>query len=165
MAKWWRSAASNLRTVVANGPASQPSSSYHTIQAVPRECSGSRVSARDRAQGRIPAVVLSQQLLFRKDVSKNSSDDRSLSRKRLLTTERKQIQAILKSVDLPFFYCTTFPLQIRAGSGSSHLLESGTVLPIKASQPSIPSFNLNFLLFYLLFSYFFIAFMMIDSQG
>ncbi|KAG2724523.1 hypothetical protein I3760_01G021600 [Carya illinoinensis] len=128
MAKWWRSAASNLRTVVANSPTAQPSSSYHTIQAVPRECSGSRVSARDRAQGRIPAVVLSQQLLLRKDEPKSSSE---LSRKRLLTTERKQIQSILKTVDLPFFYCTTFPLQIRAGSGSSHLLESGTVLPIK----------------------------------
>ncbi|XP_041004645.1 50S ribosomal protein L25 [Juglans microcarpa x Juglans regia] len=131
MAKWWRSAASNLRTVVAKSPTAQPSSSYHTIQAIPRECSGSRVSARDRAQGRIPAVVLSQQLLLRKDEPKNSSEDRSLSQKRLLTTERKQIQSILNSVELPFFYCTTFPLQIRAGSGSSHLLESGTVLPIK----------------------------------
>ncbi|KAG5098040.1 hypothetical protein JHK82_047894 [Glycine max] len=37
----------------------------------------------------------------------------------------------LNSADAPFFCSTRFPLQIRAGSGSSHLLESGTVLPIK----------------------------------
>ena len=58
---------------------------------------------------------------------------RSVSRKRLLTTERKQIQAILKSVEPEFICSTTFPLQIRAGSGSSVLLESGTVLPLKVS--------------------------------
>ncbi|KAL7206361.1 hypothetical protein ACSBR2_019140 [Camellia fascicularis] len=49
----------------------------------------------------------------------------------LITTERKCIQAILNSVQLPFFYSTIFPLQIRAGSGSSTLLKFGTVLPIK----------------------------------
>ncbi|XP_038699194.1 50S ribosomal protein L25-like [Tripterygium wilfordii] len=99
--------------------------SYHTVQAIPRECTGNRVSARDRAQGRIPAVVFAQILL-----DKNPSS-RSLSRKQLLTSERKQIQCILKSVDLPFFCSTTFPLQIRAGSGSSVLLEPGNVLPVK----------------------------------
>ncbi|KAF5738201.1 Ribosomal protein L25/Gln-tRNA synthetase anti-codon-binding domain [Tripterygium wilfordii] len=126
MAKWWR----GLRTVVHGSRFPQPAShsqtsSYHTIQAIPRECTGNRVSARDRAQGRIPAVVFAQSLL-----EKNPSS-RSLSRKQLLTTERKQIQSILKSVELPFFCSTTFPLQIRAGSGSSVLLESGNVLPVK----------------------------------
>uniref|UniRef100_A0A2P2JIF6 Large ribosomal subunit protein bL25 beta domain-containing protein n=1 Tax=Rhizophora mucronata TaxID=61149 RepID=A0A2P2JIF6_RHIMU len=127
MAKWWRS----LRTVVQSpAPPLLPSihsqsSLYHTIQAIPRECTGRGVAARDRTQGRIPAVVFHQSLL-EKDAS-----SRSLSRKRLLTTERKQIQSILKSVKLPFFCSTTFALQIRAGSGSSVLLESGTVLPIK----------------------------------
>ncbi|KAJ6678459.1 RIBOSOMAL PROTEIN L25/GLN-TRNA SYNTHETASE ANTI-CODON-BINDING DOMAIN-CONTAINING PROTEIN [Salix viminalis] len=79
MAKWWRS----LRTAIQSPqqPLSPPqpfhsqSSRYHTIQAIPREVVGSRVSARGE-QGRIPAVI-------------------------------------------------------RAGSGSSALLESGTVLPIK----------------------------------
>lgn len=146
MAKWWRFATSNLRAVVSNhpSPSAQPSSrsaSYHTIQAIPRECSGGRVSAKDRAQGRIPAVVLSQQLLRPNDEPPMSSAG-TLSSKRLVTIERKQIHSILKSVELPFFYSTTFPLQIRAGSGSSHLLESGPVLPIKASQSSFP-FSIN----------------------
>ncbi|PKI68706.1 hypothetical protein CRG98_010763 [Punica granatum] len=106
--------------------AAQPQASlYHTIQAIPRECTGSGVSSRDRVQGRIPTVVFSQSLL-----DKNPSA-RSPSRKYLLTIEKKQIQAILKSVQLPFVCSTTFPLQIRAGSGSSTVLESGTVLPIK----------------------------------
>ncbi|XP_015890040.2 uncharacterized protein LOC107424700 isoform X2 [Ziziphus jujuba] len=134
MAKWWRSGAHGLKTVVEN-PGLQSwawpprllsrATLYHTIQAIPRECCGSGVSVKDRAQGRIPAVVFSQSLL-----DKNPSN-RSASKKHLVTTERKQIQAILKSVQLPFFCSTTFPLQIRAGSGSSVLLESGNVLPIK----------------------------------
>ncbi|KAF2295189.1 hypothetical protein GH714_031990 [Hevea brasiliensis] len=82
----------------------------------------------DRAQGRIPAVVfaLSQ-------FDKNPSSE-SISRKQLLNIERKQIQSILKSIELPFFCSTTFQLQIRAGSGSSVLLDSRRVLPIKARQ-------------------------------
>nr|KYP47990.1 50S ribosomal protein L25 [Cajanus cajan] len=109
MAQWWRSAAGHLRTVAANRSSTSVfrRRHYHTIQAIPRESSGSRVSTRDRMQGRIPAV------------------------KHLLTVEKKQIKAVLSSLDAPFFCSTRFPLQIRAGSGSSHLLESGTVLPIK----------------------------------
>ncbi|KAJ9177218.1 hypothetical protein P3X46_012457 [Hevea brasiliensis] len=129
MAIWWR----GLRTAVqsTSPPAQRPqslyslSSLYHTIQAIPREYTGSRVSARDRAQGRIPAVVFSQNLF-----DKNPSSS-SISRKQLLTTERKQIHSILKSVELPFFCSTTFQLQIRPGSGSSVLLDSRRVLPIK----------------------------------
>ncbi|XP_039001074.1 50S ribosomal protein L25-like [Hibiscus syriacus] len=119
MSRLWR----GLKTVIQTSPAS--SLHYHTIQAIPRECTGSRISSRDRAQGRIPAVVFSQGLL-----EKNPSN-RSPSRKQLLTTEGKQIRSIIKSVELPFFCSTTFQLQIRAGSGSSVLLESGRVLPIK----------------------------------
>lgn len=123
MSRWCR----NLRTVAHNykSPFSKTASSYHTIQAIPRECTGSGVAERDRAQGRIPAVVFAQNLLD-KDPNR-----RSLSRKQILTTERKQIHSILKSVKLPFFCSTTFSLQIRAGSGSSVLLDSGKVLPIK----------------------------------
>ncbi|EXC24868.1 hypothetical protein L484_013235 [Morus notabilis] len=133
-AKWWHTATCGLRSLSANSPLPLSSSSsswrtasYHTIQAIPRECTGSRVAARDRAQGRIPAVVFSQSLL-----EKNPSH-RSAAKKHLLTTERKQINSIVKDVKLPFFCSTRFPLHIRAGSGSSVLLESGTVLPIKAS--------------------------------
>lgn len=131
MAHWWRSAASHLRTTATlRRDFSSPSSTfrcapYHTIQAIPRECSGSRVSARDRIQGRIPAVVFFQNLL------EKDPNARSTSKKHLLTVERKQIKTILDSVEAPFFCSTRFPLQIRAGSGSSHLIESGTVLPIK----------------------------------
>ncbi|PQM41362.1 uncharacterized protein Pyn_33522 [Prunus yedoensis var. nudiflora] len=131
MANRWRSAGGNLRTVLQNPSSRQQapfqsfSALYHTIQAIPRECTGNRVSVKDRAQGRIPAVVFSQEL------NPSTTTVRSVSKKHLLTTERKQIQAILKSVELPFFCSTRFPLQIRAGSGSSDLLESGNVLPIK----------------------------------
>lgn len=142
MAKWWRSAAGNLQTVAASRSSSSSLrfryASYHTIQAIPREYTGPRVSARDRIQGRIPAVVSYQNLLSK------SAEVGSVSRKHLLTTERKQIKALLNSVDLPFFYSTRFPLQIRAGSGSSHLLESGTVLPIKVSVLSFYTHLMEF---------------------
>ncbi|KAJ9562258.1 hypothetical protein OSB04_007418 [Centaurea solstitialis] len=127
MSRWWRTAVVGLRRTA------ETARSYHTIQAIPREVSGNRISVKDRAQGRIPAVVFAQ--------PNPSNDDgggggpvRSVARKHLLTTERKQIQSILNSIDLPYFCSTTFPLQIRAGSGSSTLLESGNVLPIKASD-------------------------------
>lgn len=128
MAQWWRSAAGHLRSAEANRTSSLSSlrrSHYHTIQAIPRESTGSKVAARDRMQGRIPAVVFFQNLLDK------TPDSRSMSRKHLLTVEKKQIKAVLNSVEAPFFCSTRFPLQIRAGSGSTHLLESGTVLPIK----------------------------------
>lgn len=110
------------------------SNSYHTIQAIPREITGNRVSVKDRAQGRIPAVVFAQPNASIADGGGGGDGNpvRSVSRKHLLTTERRQIQSILKSIELPYFCTTTFPLQIRAGSGSSTLLESGNVLPIKA---------------------------------
>ncbi|OMP02055.1 hypothetical protein COLO4_11365 [Corchorus olitorius] len=118
MSRWWR----GLKTAVQTPTAPSLSArNYHTIQAIPREYTGNRVSARDRAQGRIPAVVFSQNLL-QKDPA-----NRYPSRKQLLTTEMKQIKSILKSVQAPFFCSTTFQLQIRAGSGSSVLLDSGRI--------------------------------------
>lgn len=117
----------SLRTAVNSFANTRP---YHTIQAIPRECTGSRVSDRDRQQGRIPAVVFSQSLLD-KDPSRRVS-----ARKQLLTTEKKQIRSILKEVELPFFCSTTFQLQIRAGSGSSELIDSGRVLPIQVNNRS-----------------------------
>ncbi|KVH92578.1 hypothetical protein Ccrd_005405 [Cynara cardunculus var. scolymus] len=126
MSKWWRTAVVGLRKTA------ETSRSYHTIQAIPREISGNRISVKDRAQGRIPAVVFAQP--NPSTDGGGSSPVRSVARKHLLTTERKQIQSILKSIDLPYFCSTTFPLQIRAGSGSSTLLESGNVLPIKAKS-------------------------------
>ncbi|KAI3887851.1 hypothetical protein MKX03_015484 [Papaver bracteatum] len=101
------------------------SSLYHTIEAVPREYTGNKIAAKDRAQGRIPTVV------FAKD---QSDPNKPVSKKLLLTTERKQIKSILETVELPFFCSTRFKLQIRAGSGSSHTLDSGTVLPIKVHR-------------------------------
>ncbi|POO02744.1 Ribosomal protein [Trema orientale] len=122
MARWWRSGAGGLRVLTTNSPtSSSKAASYHTIQAIPRECTGTRVAARDRAQGRIPAVVFSHNLL------EKDPNSRSASKKHLLTTESKQIQSIVRSVKLPFFCSTRFPLQIRAGSGSSVLLESGNI--------------------------------------
>ncbi|XP_076956164.1 uncharacterized protein LOC143631223 [Bidens hawaiensis] len=123
MSQWWRTAVSGLRKTTIT------SKSYHTIQAIPRELTGNRVSVKDRALGRIPAVVFAQP-----NPSPDDGPARSVARKHLLTTERRQIQSILKSVELPYFCSTTFPLQIRAGSGSSTLLESGNVLPIKVHR-------------------------------
>lgn len=122
MSKWWRTA------VVALRKTAETSRSYHTIQAIPREISGNRVSVKDRAQGRIPAVVFAQP---NPSTGGGGTPPRPVSRKHLLTTEKRQIQSILNSIELPYFCSTTFPLQIRAGSGSSTLLESGNVLPIK----------------------------------
>lgn len=138
MAQWWRSAAGHLQTVAASRCSSSVfrRNHYHTIQAIPRECTGSKVSARDRMQGRIPAVLFFQSLL------EKNPDGRSESKKHLLTVEKKQIKAILDSVDAPSFCSTRFPLQIRAGSGSSHLVESGTVLPIKVFFFLIFSYNI-----------------------
>lgn len=116
MLQWWRAAGERL-----NQAAAMSRKYYHTIQAIPREVAGPRVSGRDRAQGRVPAVVFSQ----------NQQHPPLITKKQLLTTERKQIHSILKSVGPDFFCSTTFNLQIRAGSGSSVLLESRNVLPIK----------------------------------
>ncbi|KAI3462772.1 hypothetical protein Pfo_019435 [Paulownia fortunei] len=128
MSKWWRAGAGVLKTA-AETPVRR---SYHTIQAVPREISGHRISVRDRAQGRIPAVVFSQSYVQTNPKDPTSvAASSSVSQKLLLTTERKQIKAILKHIQLPFFCSTTFPLQIRAGSGSSTILQNGKVLPIK----------------------------------
>ncbi|KAL3722199.1 hypothetical protein ACJRO7_034551 [Eucalyptus globulus] len=145
MARWWRAAAGGgLKAAALSSPPPPvrplPSSSYHTIQAIPRECSGSRVASRDRAQGRIPTVVFAQGLL------EKDPGARSPSRKYLLTTERKQIKSILSSVRLPFFCSTTFGLQIRAGSGSSTLLESGKVLPVKVHRDEETGKILNLVL-------------------
>lgn len=130
MSKWWRAVATTAGVQRLTEETGRRS--YFTIQAIPREVTGSRVSSRDRAQGRIPAVVFSQDYVQSKPNDPTSViAANSVSRKFLLTTERKQIKTIIDSVDLPFFYSTVFPLQIRAGSGSSTLLESGKVLPIK----------------------------------
>ncbi|KAL7166093.1 hypothetical protein ACSBR2_036882 [Camellia fascicularis] len=99
------------------------------IQAIPREYTGRKVSATDRIQGRIPSIVLTQD--NGNHTTTTTTISRSASRKHVVTTERKQIQAIPNSIQLPFFCSITFPLQIRTGSGSSTLLKSSTVLPIK----------------------------------
>ncbi|KAF9611426.1 hypothetical protein IFM89_032095 [Coptis chinensis] len=111
--------------------------SYHTIQAVPREYTGPRISGRERSQGKIPTVVFTQD---------QQDPNKPISRKQLLTTERKQINAILKSVELPYFCSTTFQLQIRAGAGSSCLIDSGTVLPIKIHRDPETGSVLNLVL-------------------
>ncbi|KAL8124849.1 uncharacterized protein LOC141719045 [Apium graveolens] len=118
ISQWHRAAGDALKRSL------QTSRSYHTIEAIPREFTGKRLAVKERAQGRIPAVVLALN-----DVVGNA-----LSRKHLLTTEKDQIQSVIDSVQLPFFCSTTFSLQIRAGSGSSTLLESGNVLPIKVHR-------------------------------
>uniref|UniRef100_A0A7N0T9L5 Large ribosomal subunit protein bL25 beta domain-containing protein n=1 Tax=Kalanchoe fedtschenkoi TaxID=63787 RepID=A0A7N0T9L5_KALFE len=142
MAQWWRASGAGVRAGLRNRSQTSSSSAFHTIQAIPREYSGSRVSARERAQGRIPAVVFSESFSAGSD-----GVIRSVSRKRLLTTEKKQIQAIMKSVESDkFFYSTRFPLQIMAGAGSSVLIESGNVLPVKIHKDKETGKILNLVL-------------------
>ena len=107
MAIWWRGVrsaaeAANLPAAYSFGRSIRCLHQYETIQAIPREATGRRVSARDRTIGRIPAVVFTQSLL-ETDASK-----RGVSRKQLLTADRKQIKSIVDSVGLPFFCSTTF---------------------------------------------------------
>ncbi|XP_077233544.1 ribosomal protein L25/Gln-tRNA synthetase, anti-codon-binding domain-containing protein [Tasmannia lanceolata] len=123
MLKWSRE---SLRAAVKRS-----SCHYHTIQAVPREFTGSRLAARERAQGRIPAIVFTQ---GEEEEDNKGHGTRPISRKHIITTERKQINSLLKTIQLPYFCSTTFHLQIRAGSGSSCLLESGRILPIKVHR-------------------------------
>lgn len=115
ISQWRRAAGDVLKRAI---PASR---SYHTIEAIPRELTGKRLAVKERAQGRIPAVVLAI----------DDAVGNALSRKHLITTEKDQIQSVIDTVQLPFFCSTTFSLQIRAGSGSSTVIESGNVLPIK----------------------------------
>ncbi|KAM7507048.1 hypothetical protein LguiA_017501 [Lonicera macranthoides] len=128
MSKLWTTAGGSLRR------AAERCRTYHTIQAIPREITGSRVSAKDRNQGRIPAVVLTQNFVESKTSDGRTITSCSISKKFLITTEKKQIQSILDSVQPRFFCSTAFPLQIRAGSGSSVLLQSAKVLPIKVHR-------------------------------
>lgn len=131
MSKCWRAAAGIVKATDKGHCLRK----YHTIQAVPREITGNRVAARQRAQGLIPTVVSSASYVQTNPDDTNSiAAFRSDSRKLLLTTERKQIKAILKHVKLPFFCSTTFPLQIRAGPGSSTILDTKKVLPIKIQR-------------------------------
>lgn len=85
-------------------------------------------------------------MVFSPAVLEKNPSNRSPSRKQLLTTEGKQIRSIIKSVELPFFCSTTFQLQIRAGSGSSVLLDSGRVLPVKIHRDEESGKILNLVL-------------------
>lgn len=126
-AKWWRSGAgTTLRALSFSSSTLSKTSSYHTIQAISREVTGSKISAKERKLGRIPAVILNQNAI---GVHKDLRD--SDFRKSLVTTEKNEILKIMKSVELPFFCSTRFEIQIRPGPGSKVLLGSGKVLPIK----------------------------------
>lgn len=73
-------------------------------------------------------------MVFTQSLLETDASKRGVSRKQLLTADRKQIKSIVDSVGLPFFCSTTFKLQVRAGQGSSSLVESGRVLPLKVFQ-------------------------------
>lgn len=93
---------------------------HRTIQAIPREVTGGRVAPKERAQGRVPSVVVS--------LSGSATSARDAP-KQLISTDAKQIKEILKQS--PYFCSTPIKLQVRAGVRSSVVLQSGTVLPIK----------------------------------
>ncbi|KAL8099213.1 hypothetical protein AgCh_031762 [Apium graveolens] len=96
---------------------------YHTIEATPRQFTGKNIAAMERAQGRIPGIVLAQD-----DVAN------TLSRRHVITSDKDHIQSLFNLVPIPFFCSTIFNLRIFAGSGSSAVIESGNVLPIKVHR-------------------------------
>lgn len=117
----WRLIAGGGALLRRSSSSSSSSRSYQTIQAIPREHAGHRLAVKERAQGRVPAVVL--------DPLAAQGPE---SRKQLLTADAKQIKALVKNS--PFLCSTVFNLQVHAGHGSSAVLQSGTVLPIKVSS-------------------------------
>ncbi|XP_039139489.1 50S ribosomal protein L25 [Dioscorea cayenensis subsp. rotundata] len=125
MASWWRGGGSSggrmLRGAAAAAWRRVAAAGYYTIQAVPRERTGCRAAARERADGRIPAVVLSP-----------GDGGAVATRKQILTADSKQIRIHLKKN--PFFCSTVYMLRVRAGPGSSVVLSSGSVLPIKVHR-------------------------------
>ncbi|KAF6143530.1 hypothetical protein GIB67_029699 [Kingdonia uniflora] len=117
MGRLWQSVGNGLkRTLMV---ANQSQRSYHTIEAIPREYTGSKLAAKDRAQGRIPTVVSSQSI---------DNQYHPVARKLLLTTDTNQINSLLESLQ-PSFCSTMFKLDVRAGSGSLKVLESANVIP------------------------------------
>ncbi|XP_020091421.1 uncharacterized protein LOC109712327 [Ananas comosus] len=130
MVRWWRGVGGALRTAAAAPPWRRASSAeYHrTIQAVPRERTGGRAAAKERADGRIPAVVLG--------VSGDGGGAASAAAAAAVmnvTTEAKQIRELLKE-NSAFFCSTPIRLQVRAGARSAVVLQSGTVLPMKVRR-------------------------------
>ncbi|KAL0911192.1 hypothetical protein M5K25_019314 [Dendrobium thyrsiflorum] len=121
MVRWWRGGGGLLRRAAAPLWRRNVVGGYHTIEAVPREYTGSRISAKERAAGRIPAVVIAP-----------GEGGTPVSRKQLLTFDKHQIDYLLR--DSPFFTSTVFDLQIRAGVRSAVVLQSGNVLPIKVHK-------------------------------
>nr|CAD1841343.1 unnamed protein product [Ananas comosus var. bracteatus] len=135
MVRWWRGVGGALRTAAAAPPWRRASSAgYHrTIQAVPRERTGGRAAAKERADGRIPAVVLG--------VSGDGGGAASAAAAAAVmnvTTEAKQIRELLKE-NSAFFCSTPIRLQVRAGARSAVVLQSGTVLPMKVRSKSFDS--------------------------
>nr|GLL44162.1 uncharacterized protein LOC109189090 [Ipomoea trifida]GMD75887.1 50S ribosomal protein L25 [Ipomoea batatas] len=89
MTKWWRTVAA-AGTGLRSATEAPSRRSYFTIQAIPREVAGNRVFTRDRAHGRIPAVIFSQNYVQTNPSNPTSiAATTSVSRKCLLTTERK----------------------------------------------------------------------------
>ncbi|KAK8961621.1 hypothetical protein KSP40_PGU009187 [Platanthera guangdongensis] len=120
MVRWWRGRDDVLRTAAAAMWRRNAAGGYHTIDAVPREHSGHRAASRERGFGRIPAVVTA--------TGKGSP----VSRKQLITFDKDQINSLLR--DSAFFTSTIFDLQILAGVGSTVVLQSGNVVPVKVQK-------------------------------
>uniref|UniRef100_A0A0A9EX71 Uncharacterized protein n=1 Tax=Arundo donax TaxID=35708 RepID=A0A0A9EX71_ARUDO len=105
---------------------------HHTIQAVPRETAGPRAAARERRQGRVPAVLLTLA---------GAGPGDGVAHRKLLTADRKQLGEMLKQS--PYFLSTPVRLQVRAGERSTAVVHSGTVLPIKVHRDETTGNILN----------------------
>ncbi|WVZ59837.1 hypothetical protein U9M48_009930 [Paspalum notatum var. saurae] len=105
---------------------------HHTIQAVPRETSGSRAAARERRHGRIPAVLLALA---------GAAPGEGVAHRKLLTADRRQLAEMLKQS--PYFLSTPVRLQVRAGERSTAIVHSGTVLPVKVHRDEATGNILN----------------------
>lgn len=121
MLRWWRVRGGDaLRTAATAMWRRNGTGGYHTIDAVFREHSGHRAASKERASGRIPAVVTA------------TGKGAPISRKQLITFDKHQIESLLR--DSAFFTSTIFDLQILAGVRSTVVLQSGNVVPIKVHK-------------------------------
>ncbi|KAK6152696.1 hypothetical protein DH2020_012335 [Rehmannia glutinosa] len=123
MSRWWRAAAGVLKTA-AETPVRR---SYHTIQAVPREISGHRIAVRERAQGRIPAVVFSQSYVQTDPNDPTSvAASSSVSRNSFLLPSGSKLRLFSETL---ISHSSVPPLsRFRSGLGQIHTNEDGNIM-------------------------------------
>ncbi|KAK4769653.1 hypothetical protein SAY86_027803 [Trapa natans] len=96
----------------------QPDPKYNeTILAIPRSGSGKNVSAKERKQGRVPAILFEQE------------DGQHGGNKRLISVRANQIRKLVNHLGRSFFLSRLFDLEVAPEFGSDEVIEKIRVLP------------------------------------